>query len=80
MFNINSEFVGDAKLSSPVLLIDGMDRHKGGTYICTANNGVGQSASTQVVLHVLCKYNAFLMLIWYLPKDRWSNSKFHNYY
>lgn len=47
--------VGDEKLSSPVLLIESMDRHKGGTYICTANNGVGQPASTQVVLHVLCK-------------------------
>lgn len=48
-------FAGDEKLSSPVLLIESMDRHKGGTYICTANNGVGQPASTQVVLHVLCK-------------------------
>lgn len=33
-----------------------MDRHKGGVYICTANNGVGQPASSQVILHVLCKY------------------------
>ncbi|XP_031632888.1 limbic system-associated membrane protein isoform X2 [Contarinia nasturtii] len=44
---------GDEKLSSSVLLIENMDRHKGGTYICTANNGVGQAASAQVVLHVL---------------------------
>lgn len=33
-----------------------MDRHKGGTYICTANNGVGQTASSQIALHVLCKW------------------------
>lgn len=54
-------FAGDEKLSSTVLLIESMDRHKGGTYICTANNGVGQPASTQVVLHVLCKYHHSLL-------------------
>lgn len=36
-----------------------MDRHKGGTYVCTANNGVGKPASSQVLLHVLCKSNYF---------------------
>lgn len=63
-----SMFVGDEKLSSSTLLIENMDRHKGGTYICTANNGVGQPASAQVVLHVLCKYNfgfcTFLYAVW----------------
>ncbi|KAG4075949.1 hypothetical protein HA402_003775 [Bradysia odoriphaga] len=44
---------GDEKLTSPIMTIDSMDRHKGGTYICSANNGVGQAASTQVNLHVL---------------------------
>lgn len=38
------------------MTIDSMDRHKGGTYICSANNGVGNTASTQVNLHVLCEY------------------------
>lgn len=46
---------GDEKLTSHIMTIDSMDRHKGGTYICSANNGVGQAASTQVNLHVLCE-------------------------
>ncbi|XP_070493766.1 protein amalgam isoform X3 [Chironomus tepperi] len=44
---------GDEKLYAPTLSIENMDRHKGGIYICTANNGVGKPASSQVVLHVL---------------------------
>uniref|UniRef100_B3P5X2 GG12092 n=1 Tax=Drosophila erecta TaxID=7220 RepID=B3P5X2_DROER len=47
---------GEEKLHSHVLSIENVDRHKGGVYICTANNRVGQPASSQVVLHVLCKY------------------------
>ncbi|XP_067617413.1 uncharacterized protein [Eurosta solidaginis] len=44
---------GEEKLHSHILSIENVDRHKGGVYICTANNGVGQPASSQVVLHVL---------------------------
>lgn len=40
-----------------MLTIESMDRHKGGTYVCSANNGVGKPASSQVILHVLCKLN-----------------------
>lgn len=39
---------------SPTYVIEKMDRHKGGVYICTANNGVGHAIS-QINLHVLCK-------------------------
>jgi hypothetical protein len=46
---------GEEKLQSPILSIENMDRHKGGVYICQANNGVGKPASSQVVLHVLCE-------------------------
>ena len=46
---------GEEKFVSPSYVIENMDRHKGGTYICTANNGVGQTASSQISLHVLCK-------------------------
>lgn len=48
--------IGEEKLHSHILSIENVDRHKGGVYICTANNGVGQPASSQVILHVLCKY------------------------
>lgn len=47
---------GEEKFVSSSYVIESMDRHKGGTYICTANNGVGQVASSQIMLHVLCKY------------------------
>ncbi|CRK97731.1 CLUMA_CG011111, isoform A [Clunio marinus] len=44
---------GEEKFVSSNYVIENMDRHKGGTYICTANNGVGQTASSQIALHVL---------------------------
>ncbi|KAL5274436.1 LSAMP family protein [Megaselia abdita] len=44
---------GEQKLHSQILTIEDADRHKGGIYICVANNGVGQPATAQVVLHVL---------------------------
>lgn len=47
---------GEEEITSPSLTIENMDRHKGGTYICTADNGVGQAATSLVVLHVLCEY------------------------
>lgn len=48
-------FLGESKLMSTSLTIESMDRHKGGLYICTASNGVGLAAITQVNVHVLCK-------------------------
>lgn len=47
---------GEEKVSSMSYTIENMDRHKGGTYICTASNGVGQTATSQILLHVLCEY------------------------
>lgn len=52
---ILDEILGEEKLHAPILSIENMDRHKGGVYICTATNGVGKAASSQVVLHVLCE-------------------------
>lgn len=49
-------FAGEEEIASPSLTIENMDRHKGGTYICTADNGVGLPATSLVILHVLCKY------------------------
>lgn len=48
---------GEDKYVSPTYVIEKMDRHKGGVYICTANNGVGHIAISQINLHVLCKLN-----------------------
>ncbi|XP_063709966.1 neural cell adhesion molecule 2-like [Culicoides brevitarsis] len=44
---------GEEKYVNTVYTIENMDRHKGGIYICTASNGVGQTASSQINLHVL---------------------------
>ncbi|XP_037923179.1 limbic system-associated membrane protein isoform X2 [Hermetia illucens] len=44
---------GEEKLHSPILSVEGMDRHKAGVYVCEASNGVGKPAMSQVVLHVL---------------------------
>lgn len=49
-------YAGDAELASPSLTIENMDRHKGGNYICTADNGVGSPVSSQLSLRVLCEY------------------------
>ena len=54
--------LGEERLYSPVLSIESMDRHKGGVYICSADNGVGKPAQSQVVLHVLCKCLIFKLL------------------
>lgn len=42
-----------------------MDRHKGGVYICTANNGVGEPALSQVSVHVLCECSFVFIKIIY---------------
>uniref|UniRef100_A0A182NRD8 Ig-like domain-containing protein n=1 Tax=Anopheles dirus TaxID=7168 RepID=A0A182NRD8_9DIPT len=52
---------GEEQFTNPVYVIENMDRHKGGTYICTANNGVGQVATSQIILHVLCKYSFYIL-------------------
>lgn len=58
---------------SPTYVIEKMDRHKGGVYICTANNGVGHIAISQINLHVLCKSLLFLssslraFVCWLIP-------------
>lgn len=49
-------FPGEDKLHSSTLSLESVDRHKGGIYICTANNGVGKPASSQVIVHVMCEY------------------------
>lgn len=50
-----SQKTGEEEIASPSLTIESMDRHKGGSYICTADNGVGPPATSPVVLHVLCE-------------------------
>lgn len=49
-------FTGEEKYVSNIYTIENMDRHKGGIYLCTASNGIGQVASNQMNLHVLCKF------------------------
>lgn len=58
-------YLGEDKLVSSILSIENMDRHKGGVYICTANNGVGEPALSQVSVHVLCECSFVFIKIIY---------------
>lgn len=66
-------FTGEEKYVSNVYTIENMDRHKGGIYLCTASNGIGQVASNQMNLHVLCKFfflNLWKFLVLYSQEQR----------
>ncbi len=47
---------GEKSVESQSIIVQDLSRHHSGTYICTASNGVGQSASSEINLKVLCKY------------------------
>ena len=40
-----------------------MTRHDAGIYVCNAENGVGQPASAQISLQVLCELITMMMLV-----------------
>ena len=49
---------GEKRKTSNSLIIDSVDRHEAGVYVCEANNGVGLGivkAEAQINLQVLCK-------------------------
>lgn len=54
---------GEQTAITSVLALDKVDRHHAGIYQCTASNGIGQNASKQIILHVLCKYFFFAFLV-----------------
>ena len=51
---------GEKRRASKTLIIDSVDRHEAGVYVCRAHNGVGvgkaETAEAQINLQVLCKY------------------------
>ena len=49
--------------SGKQLVIKNVSRYDGGTYICTAENGLGLPDTAGAVLNVLCKYKP-VILIW----------------
>lgn len=68
------KYLGEDKLVSSILSIENMDRHKGGVYICTANNGVGEPALSQVSVHVLCECSfVFIKIIYKINRVYLSN-------
>ena len=46
---------GEKSFESQSIVIQDLNRHHSGSYICTASNGVGQAASAEINLKVLCK-------------------------
>lgn len=53
---------GEQTMVTQTLVLDKVDRHQAGIYQCMASNGVGEDVSSQIVLHVLCKYSSFITL------------------
>lgn len=45
---------------TPILSLEGVDRHQAGIYQCIASNGVGEDVTEQIILHVLCKFSMFI--------------------
>ena len=49
---------GEKSLVAKSLVIESVDRHEAGIYICEAKNGVGhKSATASIKLQVLCKFS-----------------------
>jgi hypothetical protein len=46
---------GDASVEGLSLQLENVGRNDAGIYLCTANNGVGESASAQITVHINCK-------------------------
>ena len=47
---------GEKARRSKTLVIESVDRHEAGTYVCEAHNGVGnQRATAHIKLQVLCE-------------------------
>jgi hypothetical protein len=51
---------GESTVQGFSLTLEQVDRHQAGVYQCLASNGVGQSATFDTTLHVLCEYNITL--------------------
>ena len=50
---------GEKRKTAKTLVIESVDRHEAGIYICEANNGVGVGhvkAEAKIKLQVLCEY------------------------
>ena len=51
---------GEKTRKAKTLVIDSVDRHEAGTYVCEAHNGVGtQRATAAIKVQVLCKYSTY---------------------
>ena len=51
---------GEKARMSKTLVIESVDRHEAGTYVCEAHNGVGnQRATAHIRLQVLCEFDPF---------------------
>ena len=55
---------GEKSLVAKSLVIESVDRHEAGIYICEAKNGVGhKSATASIKLQVLCKLNKIITFL-----------------
>ena len=60
---------GEKERRSNTLVIQSVDRHEAGTYVCEAHNGVGnQRATAHIRLQVLCEYDLLFWVFKALPR------------
>ena len=50
---------GEKSVESSILMFPSVSRSDTGTYICTADNGVGNPVTIDINLKVICKYIVF---------------------
>ena len=53
---------GYTKVEGLSLQLENVGRTDAGIYICTANNGVGESASAQITVNINCKFRLMVVL------------------
>jgi hypothetical protein len=55
---------GEKSRVAKTLVIESVDRHEAGLYVCEAKNGVGhQPAIATIKLEVLCKFQLLILII-----------------
>lgn len=53
---------GKKSVDGPSLMIEQTNRHHAGTYMCTADNGVGAPITREITLNILCKLRTYFVI------------------
>lgn len=61
-FQNNLVMAGKKSVDGPSLMIEQTNRHHAGTYMCTADNGVGAPITREITLNILCKLRTYFVI------------------